>query len=268
MLYELCKDDAHAPKCIYCFSITYAGIILCMRPANERRDWVHIQNDPCTVCDYEFPKVCSRQCPFFWAAVFHCLLNTSNNCSTSITNQPTNQPTNQQKYRHARLDIKQRYNNSLVYKSYLNSSQGHISFNWFTLLSQNVSTLRLMWINTSTKTNEATHWGPSQKNRSSSQYKDPHVKDKTYIVNIKWKWVQWIFYVQNIPHHHHRHRHRHHPSSSWASYQIRKIAGCACAGNAGNVFPATDFKGNRLLATLACITARASRTCRDACRDR
>ena len=31
---------------------------------------------------------------------------------------------------------------------------------------------------------------------------------------------------------------------TWASYQIRKIAGCACAGNAGNVFPATDFKGN------------------------
>ena len=31
----------------------------------------------------------------------------------------------------------------------------------------------------------------------------------------------------------------------WASYQIRKIAGCACAWNAGSVFPATDFKGNR-----------------------
>ena len=31
----------------------------------------------------------------------------------------------------------------------------------------------------------------------------------------------------------------------WASYQIRKIADCACAGNAGNVFPATNFKGNR-----------------------
>ena len=31
----------------------------------------------------------------------------------------------------------------------------------------------------------------------------------------------------------------------WASYQIRQIVGCACAGNAGNVFPATDFKGNR-----------------------
>ena len=27
------------------------------------------------------------------------------------------------------------------------------------------------------------------------------------------------------------------PCASWASYQIRNIAGCACAGNAGNVFP-------------------------------
>ena len=54
----------------------------------------------------------------------------------------------------------------------------------------------------------------------------------------------------------------------WAFYQIRKIAGCACAWNAGNVFPATDFKGNRQLAFPACITARASRTCRDARRDR
>ena len=30
-----------------------------------------------------------------------------------------------------------------------------------------------------------------------------------------------------------------------ASYQIRKIAGCACTGNTGDVFPAIDFKGNR-----------------------
>ena len=54
----------------------------------------------------------------------------------------------------------------------------------------------------------------------------------------------------------------------WASCQIRKIAGCACARNDGNVFPATDFKENRLLTIPACIPARASRTCRDACRDR
>ena len=31
---------------------------------------------------------------------------------------------------------------------------------------------------------------------------------------------------------------------SWASCQICKIAGCTCAGNAGKVFPATDFIGN------------------------
>ena len=29
---------------------------------------------------------------------------------------------------------------------------------------------------------------------------------------------------------------------AWASYQIRKIAGCACAGNAGNVFPRRRFQ--------------------------
>ena len=56
--------------------------------------------------------------------------------------------------------------------------------------------------------------------------------------------------------------------TKWASYQIRKIAGCACAGNVGNVSPAADFNGNRWLAIPVCITARASRTCRDACRDR
>ena len=31
----------------------------------------------------------------------------------------------------------------------------------------------------------------------------------------------------------------------WASYQLHKIGGCACAWNDGNVFPAIDFKGNR-----------------------
>ena len=50
--------------------------------------------------------------------------------------------------------------------------------------------------------------------------------------------------------------------TAWASCQIRKIASCACAGNAGNVFPR-----HRGLAIPTCITARAWRTCRDACRD-
>ena len=39
-------------------------------------------------------------------------------------------------------------------------------------------------------------------------------------------------------------------------------------GNARNVFPAADFKGNRLLAIPTCITACMSHTCHDACRDR
>ena len=45
----------------------------------------------------------------------------------------------------------------------------------------------------------------------------------------------------------------------WASCQIRKIVGCACTGNAGNIFSTTDFKGNRQLAIPAlhhgtCVT--------------
>ena len=33
----------------------------------------------------------------------------------------------------------------------------------------------------------------------------------------------------------------------WASYQIRKIAGCACAGNAGNIFPRRRFRSKSLV---------------------
>ena len=43
-------------------------------------------------------------------------------------------------------------------------------------------------------------------------------------------------------------------SLSWTSYQIRKSAGCAYTGNAGNVFPSTDFKGNRSLAIPVCMS--------------
>ena len=35
--------------------------------------------------------------------------------------------------------------------------------------------------------------------------------------------------------------------SLWASYQIRKIAGCTCAGNAGNVFPRRRFQRKLLV---------------------
>ena len=43
----------------------------------------------------------------------------------------------------------------------------------------------------------------------------------------------------------------------WASYQIHKIAGCVCAGNAGKYFPATHFD---YLTFPPCITAHAWRT--------
>ena len=35
--------------------------------------------------------------------------------------------------------------------------------------------------------------------------------------------------------------------ASWGSYQIRILAGCASAGNAGNVFPTTDLKRKPLV---------------------
>ena len=36
-------------------------------------------------------------------------------------------------------------------------------------------------------------------------------------------------------------------TTTWASYQIHKIAGCACAGNAGNVFPRRRLKRKPLV---------------------
>ena len=36
-------------------------------------------------------------------------------------------------------------------------------------------------------------------------------------------------------------------SLAWTSYQIRKIAGCACARNAGNVFPRRRFQSKPLV---------------------
>ena len=53
------------------------------------------------------------------------------------------------------------------------------------------------------------------------------------------------------------------PIPRWVSYQIRKIGVCACAGNAGNIFPS-----HRGSANPTCITARAWCTCHDACRNR
>ena len=48
------------------------------------------------------------------------------------------------------------------------------------------------------------------------------------------------------------------------SCQIRKIAGCACAGNAGNVSPRGRLQGKSLVSD----SGMHHGTCRDACRDR
>ena len=55
---------------------------------------------------------------------------------------------------------------------------------------------------------------------------------------------------------------------TWTSYQIRKIADCACAGKAGKRFPCHRLQRKLLVSDPACMTSRASRTYRDACRDR
>ena len=48
----------------------------------------------------------------------------------------------------------------------------------------------------------------------------------------------------------------------WVSYQIRKIAGCACAGNGGNVY------SRRRLQRKPLVSDPGMHHCRDACRDR
>ena len=53
----------------------------------------------------------------------------------------------------------------------------------------------------------------------------------------------------------------------WDSCQISKIAGCACAGNAGNVFPGSRPQTKPRVSDPSMQHASASRTCRDACWD-
>ena len=55
----------------------------------------------------------------------------------------------------------------------------------------------------------------------------------------------------------------HGPLTRYAKLQVAHAPGMP-----GTFSPAADFEGNRYLAIPACITARAWRTCRDACRDR
>ena len=72
---------------------------------------------------------------------------------------------------------------------------------------------------------------------------------------LKWPWRIWMKSADFTPHW----TNPNNVHNSWdvlwlTSYQTRKNTGWACAGNAGNVFPASDLKGNRELAIPACIT--------------
>ena len=69
--------------------------------------------------------------------------------------------------------------------------------------------------------------------RSVRQWRTSH-----WIARNQDEWLVSIYSNQNVVY----------PlSRSWVSYQIRKIVYCACAGNAGNIFPATDFKWKSLI---------------------
>ena len=59
---------------------------------------------------------------------------------------------------------------------------------------------------------------------SSNFVKDSQIKHPCYVL-IWWSWLCFVPLLR-----------------SWASYQIRKIAGYACPGNAGNVFPPPTSK--------------------------
>ena len=59
----------------------------------------------------------------------------------------------------------------------------------------------------------------------------------------------------------------HAPSCYGPHTRYVKLRVAHAPGMPGTFFPAVEFKGNRELAIPACITARAWRTCRDACRD-
>ena len=75
-------------------------------------------------------------------------------------------------------------------------------------------------------------------------YRTPFFKSPTRSCEIsqhvkyQYKWMRKQFYNSEQSH---LARIR----QPWAYYRIQIIAGSAWAGNAGNVFPATDFKGNR-----------------------
>ena len=67
----------------------------------------------------------------------------------------------------------------------------------------------------------------------------PFVQNRDF---LKFWWCFWKFYSLQI-----RKTTTENVWMQWASYQIHKICGCACAGNAGNVFPRRRLKRKPLV---------------------
>ena len=61
-----------------------------------------------------------------------------------------------------------------------------------------------------------------------------------FLTSYVWHSVRQCWHWKRLDTYNRRH-------STWASYQIRKIAGCACAGNVGIVFPHPRFQGKPLV---------------------
>ena len=89
-------------------------------------------------------------------------------------------------------------------------------------------------------------------------------------IRIDWRWmaqiISCIWNMTMLWHFNHfctEANERHGPLARYVKLRVAHAPGMP-----GTFSPAADFKENRLLAIPACITARAWRTCRDACRDR
>ena len=68
-----------------------------------------------------------------------------------------------------------------------------------------------------------------------SVHKDMNIRTSSYYEYQIWNVIRCMYKYYHVRVH------------VWASYQIRKIAGCACAGNAGNVFPRHRFQRKLLV---------------------
>ena len=97
------------------------------------------------------------------------------------------------------------------------------------------------------------HWRPGPKTKDNR--KMPYLRLSMLFGLINWQGPYSLPDIEqlqtSINDYGHAIRHSSKPGNGyvaqWASYQICKIAGCACAGNVGNVFPRRRFQRKPLV---------------------